>query len=130
VTSDHGQVQVGSAERLPAPDLLAGVELLSGEGRFRWLHTRPGATADVAEAAQEAHGDEAWVRTREELVAEGWFGGPLPPQVADRLGDVALVARAPIAFVDPGDTGETRLQARHGSMTAAEMDVPLLGWGR
>jgi hypothetical protein len=130
VTSDHGQVQVGAAERLPVPELLEGVNLLSGEGRFRWLHTRPGAHDDVLAAAQAAHGDEAWVRTREEIEAEGWFGGTLAPEVADRLGDVALVARAPVAFVDPGDTGETRLQARHGSLTAAEMDVPLLAWGR
>jgi hypothetical protein len=48
--------------------------------------------------------------------------------VAHRLGDVALVARAPVAFLDPADTGETRLLARHGSLTTAEMYVPLLAW--
>jgi predicted AlkP superfamily pyrophosphatase or phosphodiesterase len=128
VTSDHGQVEVGTSARLPGPDLLAGVELLSGEGRFRWLHARPGATADVAAAGEEAHGDEAWVRTREQIVDEGWFGGPITKEVAHRLGDVALVARAPVAFLDPADTGETRLLARHGSLTTAEMYVPLVAW--
>jgi predicted AlkP superfamily pyrophosphatase or phosphodiesterase len=128
VTSDHGQVEVGTAARLPGPDLLAAVEMLSGEGRFRWLHARPGATADVVAAAESAHGDEAWVRTREQIVDEGWFGGPLRSDVAHRLGDVALVARAPVAFLDPADTGETRLLARHGSLTPAEMYVPLVAW--
>jgi predicted AlkP superfamily pyrophosphatase or phosphodiesterase len=128
VTSDHGQVEVGTSARLPGPELLAAVELLSGEGRFRWLHARRGAIADVVKAAEEAHGDEAWVRTREQMIDEGWFGGPLSSEVASRLGDVALVARAPVAFLDPADTGETRLLARHGSLTAAEMYVPLVAW--
>jgi predicted AlkP superfamily pyrophosphatase or phosphodiesterase len=128
VTSDHGQVEVGTSARLPGPDLLAAVDLLSGEGRFRWLHARPGATADVAAAAEQEHGAEAWVRTREQIVDDGWFGGPLTKEVAHRLGDVALVARAPVAFLDPADTGETRLLARHGSLTEAEMYVPLVAW--
>jgi predicted AlkP superfamily pyrophosphatase or phosphodiesterase len=128
VTSDHGQVEVGTSARLPGPELMECVELLSGEGRFRWLHARSGATDDVAAAAEQWHGDEAWVRTREQIIDEGWFGGPLTTEVAHRLGDVALVARAPVAFLDPADTGETRLLARHGSLTAAEMYVPLVAW--
>lgn len=128
VTSDHGQVEVGSMARMPGPELMSTVAFISGEGRFRWLHAKPGAADDLYKAADEAHGDEAWVRTRQQLVDEGWFGGPLTAEVADRLGDVALVAREPVAFLDPADTGETLLAARHGSLTSAEMLVPLLGW--
>jgi Type I phosphodiesterase / nucleotide pyrophosphatase len=128
VTSDHGQVEVGSATRLPDPALFDMVELFSGEGRFRWLHVRPGSLDDAVAVASEAHGDEAWVRTRHQMVEEGWFGGPLSPEVARRLGDVALVAHAPVAFLDPADTGETRLMGRHGSLTSAEMTVPFLAW--
>jgi hypothetical protein len=126
LTSDHGQVEVGAAVRLIAPELFDGVELLSGEGRFRWLHARPGAAGDVLAAARELHGDEAWVCGRDEMVDDGWFGGPLSLEAASRLGDVALVAHAPVAFLDPADTGETRLMGRHGSLTAAEVMVPLL----
>lgn len=128
LTSDHGQVEVGNATRLIDPALFDTVELLSGEGRFRWLHVRPGALDEALAAARGAHGDEAWVRTLEDMVDEGWFGGPLSPEVRRRLGDVALVARAPVAFLDPADTGESRLVGRHGSLTAAEMYVPLLAW--
>ncbi len=39
---------------------------------------------------------------------------------------MALIARQPVAFVDPADTGELALRCRHGSVTAAEMLVPLL----
>lgn len=128
VTSDHGQVDVPGMAILPGPEIMAHISLLSGEGRFRWLHARPGAADDLAKAAEEAFGDEAWVKTREQIVDEGWFGGPLRPEAADRLGDVALVARAPVAFLDPADPGETRLLARHGSLTSAEMYVPLIAW--
>ena len=43
-----------------------------------------------------------------------------------RLGDVALVAREVVSYVDPGDTGLFELRARHGSLTADEMLVPFL----
>jgi predicted AlkP superfamily pyrophosphatase or phosphodiesterase len=128
VTSDHGQVEVGDAARLPDPAVLDLVELLSGEGRFRWLHAREGASGDLLAAASEAHGAEAWVLSRQEILDQGWFGGMPTADVAARLGDVALVAREPVAFLDPADTGETRLAARHGSLTPAEMYVPLLAF--
>jgi hypothetical protein len=104
------------------------VELFSGEGRFRWMHVRPGSIDDVVAVARAAHGDEAWVRTRDDMIDDGWFGGTPAADVARRLGDVALVAHAPVAFLDPADTGETRLMGRHGSLTAAEMAVPFVSW--
>jgi hypothetical protein len=70
----------------------------------------------------------AWVRTKEQLIADGWLGGVPSAEVAGRLGDVVLVPFAPTAFLDPADTGELRLKARHGSLTSAEMYIPLLGW--
>jgi hypothetical protein len=129
VTSDHGQVEVGRSAVMPDNELLEASSLLSGEGRFRWFHARPGAAADLEAAASELHGDTAWVRTIEQMQDESWFGGRLPKHVASRLGDVALVAREPVAFLDPADTGESRLAARHGSLTPAEMFVPLVALG-
>ncbi len=128
VTADHGQVEVGSSVELIGPEIMEAVTLMTGEGRFRWLHLRPGATEDVAATAATLHGDVAWVRTKEQMIDDGWLGGVPSPEVAARLGDVALVPFAPTAFLDPADTGELRLKARHGSLTQAEMSVPLLGW--
>jgi arylsulfatase A-like enzyme len=128
VTADHGQVEVGPSIEVLGREIMEGVTLMSGEGRFRWLHVRPGATADVAAAAAELYGKEAWVRTRAQIFDEGWFGGVPSSEVAARLGDVALVPFAPIAFLDPADTGELRLKARHGSLTPEEMLIPLLAW--
>jgi hypothetical protein len=128
VTADHGQVEVGDSVELLGPEIMGAVTLISGEGRFRWLHVRPGATEDIAETALALHGDVAWVRTREQIIDEGWLGGVPSPEVAARLGDVVLVPFTPTAFLDPADTGELRLKARHGSLTPAEMMIPLLGW--
>jgi hypothetical protein len=126
VTADHGQVQVGNALLTIDETVCADVEMLSGEARFRWLHARPGTAKRLADRAREAHGDVAWVHTREELESAGWFGGPLPVDLLDRVGDVALVPFEPVAFIDPADTGETALVCRHGSLTPAEAWVPLL----
>jgi hypothetical protein len=128
VTADHGQIEVGGSVELIGPEIMEAVTLITGEGRFRWLHLRPGSVADVAEVASALHGDVAWVRTKEQMIAECWLGGEPSPEVAARLGDVALVPFAPTAFLDPADTGELRLKARHGSLTRAEMAIPLLGW--
>jgi predicted AlkP superfamily pyrophosphatase or phosphodiesterase len=128
VTADHGQVEVGAAVEVLGADVMDGVRLISGEGRFRWLHTRPGAVDDVAAAARGAFGDVAWVRTKDEMVEEGWLGGVPSATVSSRLGDIVLAPFTPTAFLDPADTGELRLLARHGSLTPEEMLIPLLSW--
>jgi len=129
VTADHGQIDVGNRVELLGAEAMARVRFLSGEGRFRWLHTRPGAAPDLTELLEERYGDSTWVRTRDQLVDDGWFGGPLRDGFADRLGDVALIPFEPIAFMDPADTGENRLACRHGSLTTDEMLVPLVALG-
>ncbi len=126
VTADHGQIDVGQKLELLGRDIMAGVHFLSGEGRFRWLHAHPGGAADLAEAAADRYGDTTWVKGRDQAIDEGLFGGPLDQDLLPRLGDVALIPQAPIAFVDPADTGESRLYSRHGSLTADEMLVPLV----
>jgi hypothetical protein len=129
VTADHGQVMVGDALVAAPAALLGDVAMMSGEGRFRWWHARPGTAGRLADGAREAFADVAWVRTIDELEAEGWYGGPLTPTVRSRLGDVAMIAHASVAFPDPADMGENRLRCRHGSVTSAEMWVPLLAVG-
>lgn len=126
LTADHGQVDVGRSVVPLHADIVGETTLLSGEGRFRWLHARPGEADRLLDRARAHYGDVAWVQSRDELDRAGWFGGPLSHAAAARLGDVALVPFEPIAFTDPADTGETTLVSRHGSLTGAEMWVPLL----
>ncbi len=128
VTADHGQVEVGGNVEVLGPELMDAVTLLSGEGRFRWLHVREGALPDVMATASDAYKDTAWVRSKGQIIDEGWLGGTPSAAVAGRMGDVVLVPFVATAFLDPADTGELRLAARHGSLTAEEMLVPLLSW--
>ncbi len=130
VTADHGQVVVGTDLRAPAAEVLKLTRYLSGEGRFRWLHARPGSAEELLAVALAQHGDVAWVMSRQELIEGGWFGSVVSPPIAARLGDVALIAKAPISFIDPADSGPFPLICRHGSLTSAEMLVPLLARAR
>lgn len=126
VTADHGHVQFTDRIELGALNDLCSAQ--AGESRFRYLHSRPGAAADLLDGARELCAPYGWCFTREQLIDEGWFG-PRPPSqhVARRIGDVVLAAREPIGFVDPANPGESRLLSGHGSITAGDMLVPLLG---
>lgn len=127
VTADHGQVHVGDRIEHPSPNLLGLVQRQSGEGRFRWLHARRGCTPEeLATAAREEFGHLAWIVTRDQAVADGWFGPQVHSRFLGRLGDVALLPFEPVSFHDPDDSGPYELIARHGSLTSAEVRVPLL----
>lgn len=129
VTSDHGQVEVGDRVVALDPAVLGATSLVSGEGRFLWLHALPGRLDELVGRCRSLYGAFATVVTRDEVVDAGWFGGPLSDAVAWRVGDVGLIARAPIAFLDPTDPGSASLRCRHGSLTPDELLVPLVAVG-
>lgn len=131
VVSDHGQVHVGP-EGWRDLDGVAGLyERGSGDGRFRYLHATRGAAPDLLAAARALYDDEAWVFGREELLDDGWLGPVPSPATRRRVGDVVLAARGPVAFIDPALPREAGLISAHGSLTEAEMHIPLLaGRGR
>lgn len=126
VTSDHGQLHVGDNMITPARDVLDEVSFQSGEGRFRWLHARSGRIDHLLAAAHDHHDADAWILSQEQMVDDGWFGPRVTDAARSRLGDVALVAKGIVAFADPDDGGPFELVSRHGSVTSAEMRVPLL----
>lgn len=126
VTADHGQVEVGTNTTALHSKVSALTTYQSGEGRFRWLHTRSGAVDELWAAASEHHGQDAWVMRRDELIDGGWFGPRVSDAARQRLGDVALIAYTQTSFDDPADTGVFPLICRHGALTDEELDVPLL----
>src|SRR6266508_964617 len=113
---------------LPADTALrAGIRVVAGEPRVRYLHTVAGARDDVVAAWRSILGDAAWVVTREEAVAAGWFG-PVPEAHLLRVGDVVVACHDRNAVVATRTEPPTaaRLIAYHGSYTAEEMLIPLL----
>jgi len=130
ITADHGQLDIPADRRVDIdadPALAAGVELVAGEPRVRYLHTFPGAEADVLAAWRELAGHAAWVGTREEAIATGWYG-PFDLAFAPRLGDVVVVCKDDWAVL--GTLRErasiAQLVAMHGALTEPEMTIPLL----
>jgi hypothetical protein len=131
VTADHGQVDVPVEGRFDAdldPRLRAGVHVLAGEPRTRYVHTLPGAAADVLATWRGVLGDAAWVVPREEAVADGWFG-PVSEDHLRRVGDVVAVCRDHhvVMASETEPATEAAFVAYHGAATAAEMMIPLLG---
>jgi hypothetical protein len=62
----------------------------------------------------------------QQVLDEGWLGPWVSSAARGRLGDVAVLARDAVSYDDPADTGAIVLRCRHGSLTAAEVRVPLL----
>ena len=128
VVADHGQVDTGDESiDLPA-ELSSLLTHQSGEGRFRWLHVKPGRLDDAFAVAQQFE-EIAWILHRDEVIESGWLGSAAPARidvVRRRLGHIALAPFADTSFNDPLDTGLFELRCRHGSLTEAEMLVPFL----
>jgi hypothetical protein len=130
VTADHGQLDVPRSFRFDIdtdPRLRSGVRIVAGEPRVRYLHTLAGARDDVIAAWREVLGPAAWVASREEAVAEGWFG-PVPEAHLARVGDVVVACHDRYAVLATATEPElvSKLVAYHGSYTEVEMRIPLL----
>lgn len=131
VTADHGMVDVQQAEIIDIADnpaLRVGVEMLAGEGRCRYVHVRAGALGDVLSIWRDELGDDFCVLTRDEIVDAGLLGPRVSVAAAERVGDVVVLARRHGAVFDRR-VDSKRLMAlvgQHGSLTSAEMLVPLL----
>ena len=130
VTGDHGMVDLRPNERLDLadhPDLAAGVTLMAGEARARYLRTAPGAAGDVVSAWRSILGDRMWLWTRDEAIATGIFGPRVSDQARERIGDVVAAAYGRVGIVQRDvDPAQARLNGHHGSLTPAEQIVPLL----
>lgn len=130
ITGDHGMVDLASEQRLELDDfprLHAGVRIMAGEGRARYLYTEHGAEQDVLEAWREALGDKMWIISRDEAIEAGWFGPVVTDQARERIGDVIAAAHARVGmFQRAVDSGQAGLVGHHGSLTPEEMLVPLL----
>jgi hypothetical protein len=126
ITGDHGMLDVPAGARVVVedePDLTAGVTALAGEGRFRQLMTREPEA--VAGRWRDRLGGRAWVRTRNEAIDSGWFG-EVSARLAGRFGDVLVAMADDGAVMTRALPRELMLVGMHGSLTASELEVPLL----
>ncbi|WP_330255375.1 alkaline phosphatase family protein [Nocardia sp. NBC_00565] len=127
VTADHGMVELADRVDYDKTDTLQdGVHRLGGEPRARHVYTVDGATADVAATWREYLGADFDVVPRAEVIERGWFGPTVAPHVASRIGDLVVAARGLRGVVRTGaEPLESMLIGHHGSLTSAEINVPL-----
>jgi hypothetical protein len=131
VTADHGMVHVpddGFVELADRPDLLAGVRTLTGDARARQLHTEAGACDEVLATWREHCGSDAWVASRDEAIAAGWFGPRVTHVARAHIGDVIVSARAlDLGWVHRDhDLVGGRMPGLHGALTDEELEVPAI----
>lgn len=130
VVADHGMITVDADQVLDidaAPHLLDGVQGIGGEARARHIYVADGAVDTVLATWRETLADRAWVTTRDEAVAAGWFGGRVSDRVLPRIGDIVAAARDSAVMVRREvEPVESALIGHHGSLTTAEQLVPLL----
>ena len=128
VVADHGMVAVADIVDIDDDGpLLDGVDAVGGEARARHVYVADGAQDSVLAAWRETLADRAWVVSREEAIAAGWFGERVGDEVWPRIGDVVAAARGSVALVRRRvEPLESSLIGHHGSMTTAEQRVPLL----
>jgi hypothetical protein len=132
VTADHGGLDVAPADRVDIatePALSAGLHVVAGEPRVRYLHTLPGAAEEVGAAWRETLGARADVFGRDEAIDTGWFG-PVADAHRARIGDVVVVCSSAVAVLatgrEPPEIG--KLIGFHGARSDVEMRIPLLGF--
>ncbi len=137
LTADHGVVDVPATGHVlfgGVAELVEGVAHVGGDPRCLQLYLGAQATRDargrLAEAWRRSEGGRAWIATREEAIAAGWFGR-VDPEVEPRIGDVIVAARKLVAYYDGrgnDKTGQSMI-GQHGSMTPEETIVPLVRAG-
>ena len=130
LTADHGHTATPRARRL---------DLAKSDGLLERLRHRPtGEPRQLGLAFQPAQAirpedlgarwpDKVATFAVGEAIEAGLFGPSKPhPELASRVGDVLLLARADHAFKFPG--GSSGSVGGHGSLTPREMLVPLRVW--
>jgi predicted AlkP superfamily pyrophosphatase or phosphodiesterase len=130
VVADHGMVAIESPDIVDIDEcaaLLDGVHAIGGEARARHVYVEDGAENAVLASWRETLADRAWVVSREEAIAAGWFGDRVSDEAHKRIGDVIAAARRSAAMVRRTvEPLESSLIGHHGSLTSAEQQVPLL----
>jgi hypothetical protein len=130
VTADHGGLNVPVDARIDLdadPQLAAGVRVVAGDPRVRYLYTEPDAASDVAAAWSALADGWAEVHSRDAAVAAGLFG-PVHPDHLPRIGDVVVICTGDTAvFATAHEPPEVaQLVGFHGAATPAEMAIPLI----
>jgi len=100
------------------------VRLVAGDPRARHIYTRAGVARETATRWQEVLGEDFAVIRREELI-QGVLFPQFDPDFIERLGDFMVIAQSDAMLSSNCDTRTSSLLGQHGSVSEAEMVIPL-----
>lgn len=126
ITADHGMVCCPPERRIHIEsnvDLSRDVTLVAGDPRARHIYTRAGASSDAATRWQAVLGNDFAIVPREQLIKGGLFPD-LDPDFHQRLGDFMVIAESDALLASNSDMRTSTLLGQHGSVSAAEMQIP------
>lgn len=133
ITADHGHHAVPPSEASFLSRSRSVGRLLrlpmGGEPRHAYLYARRGQEDALLDACLVLFGDRFRVVRGSDALTAGLYGDParLHPEAAQRVGDVVLLARgSSTLWHAPAPAGRSLPLGMHGSLTPAEMLVPLL----
>lgn len=134
VTGDHGQIEAPAEQVINLDDHPQLKELLlmrpAGEPRTPYLYLRQGCQQAALTYLREHWPQALLAMPSAEALSRGLLGPkPHAPDVARRLGDLLLTMRKGYTLLTGLEAEKMdRMRGRHGGMTAAEMEIPWLGF--
>ena len=132
VCADHGQIDVGDAQRIELdrhPRLAETLALpLCGEARAVYCYLRPGYERQFDDCLRDELGDMATAHHSRDLIDHGWFGLGTPhPELHRRVGDRVLLMKEHYLLKDwLAQEPRHRLIGVHGGLDPDELWVPLI----
>ena len=126
--ADHGQVDTPPVDDFNLnnhPEFLNMLHILpTGEHRASYLHCRPGQVDAARAYIEQRWPDDFVVLPQEVVMRSGLLGRELDDRTPARLGELLVLSRGAAYLWWAAE--ENRMRGRHGSLTQAEMLVPLL----
>lgn len=132
ITADHGMINVDEKIVMGVDNqLLEGIATIAGEPRMRHLYLPQDADlsprAEVIGRWKETLGEKVKLYTREDAIAQGYFGSQVSLDASERIGDIIAIAQGNLVLLDPERADkEGAMVGHHGGDSPIESSVPLL----
>lgn len=136
LTADHGIVDVQEHSHLYLDEVQidwSAVSSVGGDPRVNFVYLKDkGAALHFDTLLRQELGDSVSVFSREQAVKLGLYGPQVDEEALERMPDLFLLAVKKVALYhrDFAPAKSLQMIGQHGALSAQELAVPLLGWGR
>ncbi|MFM7462620.1 MAG: alkaline phosphatase family protein [Actinomycetota bacterium] len=130
ITADHGMINAGEKVVIgKGNNLMDEVEILGGEPRARNLYLKrdnDGAIDENVLNRVRQRWSDFFGERIEILTPEEGYGSNLNAKVRSRIGEIIIVPKDQSVLIEPErEETQMRMVGHHGSITKAELEIPL-----